>query len=595
MATSPETGADGVLRITIKCDGNPVSDTAELRSLRISHAINRIASATLVFLDGDMPNATFPISDSADFKPGAKVTVALGYGDAELPVFEGIVIRHGISIGPGNNGQLVVECRHQSVTLTVGRKNASYIDQKDSDIISTLLGATGLSTDVIATDVTHGELVQYYCTDWDFVVARAEANGLLLLPSPGKLKVTVPTVSGETVLDVNYGSDLYDFSAEMDVRSQLATVSATAWDPASLATVNATSDAGALNDQGDLTSATLAEVIGLSAYALQSPATLASDALEAWAKGTQMRAGLARIRGHMRFQGSATPQPGCLIGVTGVGKHFSGSVFVNAVVHEIDNGNWLTEVEFGLPPEPITARSDVVAPPASGWVPGIEGLHTALVTKLDGDPAAGQRIQISLPILGSEAQPVWARLAKFYASNGFGAFFLPEVGDEVIVGFVNNDPGQPVVLGSVYGGKHAPPYELAAENNTKAIVTRSKLKLEFDDDKKVVTVVTPAGNTVVVSDDGKSILLQDQTGNKVELGTSGILLDSPKDITLTATGNIKLSATGKVEIAATQDLKASGLNVTAEAQVALTVKGTATAELSASGQTTVKGALVMIN
>ena len=69
----------------------------------------------------------------------------------------------------------------------------------------------------------------------------------------------------------------------------------------------------------------------------------------------------------------------------------------------------------------------------------------------------------------------------------------------------------------------------------------------------------------------------------------------PRIVTFTATGNIKLIATGKVEIAATQDLKASGLNVTAEAQVALTVKGTATAELSASGQTTVKGALVMIN
>jgi len=595
MPASPNDGADGVVRISVKSNGNPVPDTLELRSLSVTHAVNRIPSATLNYLDGDMPNATFPLSDSETFAPGASISISLGYDNDESEVFAGIVVRHSVSVSGDNLSELIVECRHPVVTLAVGRKNASYIDKKDSDIISTLLSPSGASADVEATTVTFGELVQYYCSDWDFAVARAEANGLLVIATPGAVSVKAPATSATPVLGLSYGVDLREFRADMEARTQYANVSATAWDPSTLAVASAEAAPTALNAQGDLASAKLSEVVNLPAFALQSPTVLASDALTAWAKGQQMRAGLARICGSMSFQGSALAVPGCLISLKSVGKHFNGSVFVSAVTHSVEHGDWETAVEFGLAPGQITARADVVAPAASGWLPGVEGLHMGIVTKLDADPGAGQRIQISLPLLGKDAQPVWARFASLYASNSFGAFFVPEIGDEVVVGFFNNDPSNPVVLGSMYGGKQAPPYTLTAENNTKALVTRSKTKIEFDDDKKVITITTPGANKIVLSDDAKSILLQDQTGNKVELTTSGIALDSPKDITLTATGNIKLSATGKVEIAATQDLKASGLNVTAEAQMALTVKGAATAELSASGQTTVKGALVMIN
>jgi len=160
---------------------------------------------------------------------------------------------------------------------------------------------------------------------------------------------------------------------------------------------------------------------------------------------------------------------------------------------------------------------------------------------------------------------------------------------------LNNDPSHPVILGSLYSSKRKPPYDLTAENYTKAIVTKSELKVEFDDENKVLTIVTPASNTIVISDKDKSILLQDETGNKVELSTSGIVLDSPKDISITATGKITLDATGEVGISSKADVSVSGLNVTAEADVGFTGKGSATAELSASGQTTVKGAMVMIN
>ena len=175
------------------------------------------------------------------------------------------------------------------------------------------------------------------------------------------------------------------------------------------------------------------------------------------------------------------------------------------------------------------------------------------------------------------------------------SFFVPEIGDEVVLGYFNNDPAHPVVLGSLYSSKRKPPYSLTADNFTKAIVTKSKLKIEFDDDKKVTTIETPGGNKIVISDDDTSILLADQNNNTVKLGSDGIALDSPKDITITAKGKVSVDAAGGLELNSKADVKITGMNVNNEAKVGFVAKGNASAELSASGQTTVKGAMVMIN
>ena len=160
---------------------------------------------------------------------------------------------------------------------------------------------------------------------------------------------------------------------------------------------------------------------------------------------------------------------------------------------------------------------------------------------------------------------------------------------------MNQDPGHPVILGSIYGDKHKPPYEYEAKNNTKAIVTREKMRIEFDEEKKVITVSTPGKNMVEINDDGKYIRLTDQHKNEVKMDSGGITLTSSKDITMKAKGNINMDATMKLNGTAKQDVSLEGLNVKVQAKVGASVKGNATAELSASGQTIVKGAMVMIN
>ena len=225
MAVSPATD-DGVVKLSVYSGGQAIPATAQLMSLAISRAVNTIPAAQLVLQDGDMATGEWEISDAALFNPGADIRIALGYGDTEKTVFEGVVIRHGLKITGENNARLVVECRDKAMRMTVGRRNAHHIDQTDSDILRKLIGAAGLSADVQSTTVQHRELVQHYCTDWDFMLTRAEANGLLVIATDGRVSVKAPKFDAAPALEVNYGVDLMEFHADIDARTQWAKVQA---------------------------------------------------------------------------------------------------------------------------------------------------------------------------------------------------------------------------------------------------------------------------------------------------------------------------------------------------------------------------------
>lgn len=596
MASSPAIDSGAVVRLSVFSNGTEVPGTAPIVSAEVRKTINRIPFAELIVLDGDMPNKDFPVSNADYFKPGSEIKINAGYGSSEETLFEGIVVKHGIRISSDNYSRLIVECRDKAVAMTIGRKNANFVDAKDSDIIGKLIGNySGLSADVGATDTQYKELVQYYSTDWDFMLSRAEVNGMLVIVDAAKVAVKAPDTSGSPELKVTYGDDLVDFQASLDARSQLSSVEGVCWDLKNQAIEQQQAAPESLNAQGDLDSATLAKVAGPSSFRLQTPVPMESTALKAWAKGQQIKSGLARIQGRMSFPGSAKAKAGDMIELDGVGNRFNGNVFVSSVHHRVADGNWITEVEFGMSPAWFAESHELAAPPASGLLPGVEGLQIGVVKKLDEDPDGQYKIQVSTPVMAAETDGVWARLAKFYASDGIGAFFVPEIGDEVVLGYLNNDPSNPVILGSLYSSKRKAPYELTADNYTKALVTKSELKVEFDDDKKVITITTPGNNKIVISDDDKSILLQDQNDNQVKLSEDGILLDSPKDIAINAKGKVSISATGNVEVDSKADFKGSATNITQSANSGFTASGNASAEVSSSGQTTVKGSMVMIN
>ena len=163
-----------------------------------------------------------------------------------------------------------------------------------------------------------------------------------------------------------------------------------------------------------------------------------------------------------------------------------------------------------------------------------------------------------------------------------------------LFGFFNDDPCSPVILGSLFSKKKVSPYKPGQRNDMKAFVTREKMKIEFNEEKKIITISTPGNNSIEINDDKSRIRLSDQHKNEIVMDRNGILFNSSKDIVLKAKGNISMEAM-KMDMNAKLDVGINGMNVKVAAKMGVSMKGNATAELSASGQTTVKGGIVMIN
>lgn len=591
MAESPSINKDRVLSCSVYCGGSKLKDNYKLVSASVRLELNHIGKATLKFNAGNMDRQSFDESDADLFKPGNTIRLDAGGIDKEETLFEGIIIGLRIITGKDKRSYMQVECRDKAYVATQGRKNRIFEKKKDCDIIKEVLSAYG-NVEVDATPYQHSTLVQYYCSDWDFALSRANVNGLFVFTNGNKIQVKRPEVGASPVLTVTYGNDLTAFDLELTADDQFTQYEAVSWDPNKQKAVKVAASSPSLNRQGDLQPKNITTG---NSMLLQTDAPTEEKALKQWADGMALMAGLARYQGSCSFYGSAKVVPGSQIELKGLGKRFNGNLFVGSVTHTIEDNEWITKAGAGISPLSITDEADVVSPAASGFLPGLQGIHAAVVKELDGDPLQERRIQVELPWLEGQNKRLWARLSTMYATNFSGYFFLPEPGDEVVVGFMNQDPGHPVILGSLYGAKHNPPFEYEAENSTKAIITRENMRIVFDEEKRIITISTPGKNSVEISDDAKQIKLTDQHKNEIVMNSSGISLSSCKDITLKAKGNITLDAGLKINGSAKQDISLEGLNIKAQAKIGVSVKGNATAELSASGQTTVKGAMVMIN
>lgn len=598
MPTSPSLVAANVIDYSIKLDGKPLNSLYQVQSIAIERSMFRIASAKIAILlpTGSKDNATFKNSDSNDFLPGKKIEIGVGSINKKTVVFKGIIVKNNIRNGGEDWNLLSLQCSDESVKMALGRKSAYYEKMKDSAVISSIVGEYGLKSAVDATNYQHKLLVKYQSNDWDFLISRAEANGLLVYTEDGQVMVKKPLSSGTPELTLDFGKDVLSFDLSLDARAQATTITHSAWDPKTQAMVEGKSTEPSLSKVGDLETKTLGTKIGLKDQKLSITEPLEKTELDTWASAQLLRERMGGIQGTVTFFGNASPKLNTLIEFDGFGARYNGKALISSVSHLVKAGFWQTTVGVGLPVEGYHEQREINIPPAAGLLPAVSGLLNGTVKKIDADPDGHYRILVDVPVIAPSGTGIWARLSNLYATAGKGSFFYPEVGDEVVLGFLNDDPRFPIILGMLYSSKLKPAYTPDSANKIKAIVTKNDLKIEFNDQDKVLTVKTPGGNEFILSDKDKSITIKDQNGNKMLMDNAGISLNSAKDINIKANGKINITATTGIKASASGgDVSLEGLNVQAKAKIAFSAQGSASAELKAGGNTSIKGAIVMIN
>jgi type VI secretion system secreted protein VgrG len=332
---------------------------------------------------------------------------------------------------------------------------------------------------------------------------------------------------------------------------------------------------------------------------------------------------------------------------------------LRSVVHAVTQQTYTNSFE-------AFPASVVFRPPRVTPRPVISGTQTAKVVGKSGeeiwtDKYGRIKVQFHWDQKGKndENSSCWVRVDFGWAGKNWGGIFLPRIGQEVVVSYLEGNPDCPLVTGAVYNAEQTVPYTLPDEQTKSTVKTNTskggngfnEIRFEDKKDSEELYFHAQKDHNIVVEHDRTKKVLNNETntikkdrsttiqegndtyvvakGNRtfqVKTGNETHEVKGTRDVTVTGdethtdkanftqkvtgnyelkvTGNLTIDVTGSVTIKAGQSMtheaqmsmtNKAGMSLTNEAQLSITNKGQASNNVESGGITTVKGALVKIN
>jgi len=165
------------------------------------------------------------------------------------------------------------------------------------------------------------------------------------------------------------------------------------------------------------------------------------------------------------------------------------------------------------------------------------GVFAATVTdNMDPESLGRVRVRVAEAAGLEAASDVWARVATLMAGAKRGTWFIPDVGDEVLVAFGRGDPQEPYVLGALWSDAKPPAEKMDASNDRKVLRSRGGVTIVLDDQagQESVTLETPGGQRLVLRDGPGAVEITDTVGNSISLGAGGVTVSAAAKVTLRA-------------------------------------------------------------
>lgn len=207
------------------------------------------------------------------------------------------------------------------------------------------------------------------------------------------------------------------------------------------------------------------------------------------------------------------------------------------------------------------------------------GMSTAIVTD-NVDPEKLGRVKLQFPWSSDDSESAWARVSTFMAGEEQGFYFIPEIGQEVLVTFIHGDIEYPIVIGTLWNADSMPPQ--VDDNDTNdigKIRSRSGHEIVFNDNSDGDTKLE------ITSSLGHKIVLDDADSGKIEISSSGghyIVMDD-SGITIEDSGGSQIK------------MESSSGEVTIKSGMSISLESGGNVDIKAGGVLTLEGALVRIN
>lgn len=529
------------------------------------------------------------------------------------------------------NGRLVVRGYDRAHRLQRTRRTRSFVNMSDGDIVRRMATEAGLRIGHIEpTAVVHAHLPQFDQTDWDFLRQRAAEIGYDFDVADGEVsfrKSPSAADKAESAAVLTMHENLLRFAPRVSAANLTPDVEVRTWDPrrgkaiAARAPIAANGAAGgtdacseptaesaasaftkagaggvkAGDHQASAKAGTLGPAPSRTAFVVADlPVAVGADADSAvsqTARALSEQMGSTFTEAEGEAMGNACVQAGLVVEVAGVPGPFPARWVVTRARHVFDpaRGGYRTEFAASGRNERsvLGLASGGGTGAGAGRTPGprIGGVVCGVVTDLGTDG----RAKVTLPWLSPDYESDWAPVVQFLAGKRSGAVFLPEVGDEVLVGFEFGDPRRPYILGGI--PNEASAYRLGgdpvqATGKSVAVVhrgfvsasgtvldfldelppegsepTRSQVRLGSGDGRVGLTLDLVQGAVTLSCDPGKAGRLT------IDCGTAGHV-------------TVKTGSGGSMEI---------------DGGDALTIKSQASLTIQSAGELTLKGAMIALN
>jgi phage protein D/phage baseplate assembly protein gpV len=477
---------------------------------------------------------------------------------------------------------VVIRGYDKSHRLYRSKKTRVFKQITDSDIVLKVARECGLRTKVDKTSQVHEHVFQVNQSDIDFLQARANHVGYFLYVEDGVLNFRrEPGKSPRLTMD--WGENLVDFQARLTTAEQVNDVEVHGWDPVQKkaiigksSTPKKTPKIKGESHGGNFTK---------KSFGRKNEEVTNNYSVSTQGEADALALSILNERCHAFFEaegtcrGEPTLGAGVEVELKGIGKRFSGRYRITRAIHHYDYSGYLTQFEISGYRANTLGQLLGTGGASTGY-----GIVVGIVTNIN-DTDGLARVKVKLPTISDKLESNWARLVSPMAGPGRGFEFIPEVNDEVLVAFENDDINKPYILGSLWNGKDKPP-----EASNKIVASNGKVQ------KRIIH--SRSGHRITIDDsDGKEkISIIDKTGkNSIDIDSSG------NKIAINADGDINLDAKGKVMIKGTDIMmeaksgaKLKGANVDLDASAKAKIKGGAGVDVKASGQMNIESAATTV-